>query len=65
MRNAHKVCSDQMKGRDHLDGLGINWRIILRCMLKTQCGREPCIHVAHDWDYLWALVNTEMNLWFV
>jgi hypothetical protein len=36
---------------------------MLKWVLRTQRGREPCIYLTHDWEYWWALVNMEINLW--
>jgi hypothetical protein len=33
MRNAFKLWSENLKGRDHLEDLGVEGRIILECIL--------------------------------
>jgi hypothetical protein len=37
MRIAHKIMGASLKKRDHLGGLGIGGRIILRWILRKQC----------------------------
>jgi hypothetical protein len=51
------------EGKNHLDSLCLNGSIILKWVLRTQRGSEPCIYLTHDWEYWWALVNMEINLW--
>jgi hypothetical protein len=36
MRNAYKVWSVNVKGRDHLGDIMVDWRIISKRMLKEQ-----------------------------
>jgi hypothetical protein len=43
------------KGGDHLEDLDIDGRIMLKWILNN-------IHVAHDRDHWWALVNMVMSL---
>jgi hypothetical protein len=61
MRNVYKIWLGSLKGTDHLEDLGINGRIILKCIL------QKCVlwMIALIWlrigTRLWALVNTVMN----
>jgi hypothetical protein len=34
MRQAHKILSENLKGRDHLGDLSVNWRILLKWILE-------------------------------
>jgi hypothetical protein len=34
IRNAHKIWSQILKGKDHLVDLGIDGRIILKCVIR-------------------------------
>jgi hypothetical protein len=45
-----KPCSEQLKAGDHLDGLGLKGRIILKCNLHAKHSREIWIHLAHNWN---------------
>jgi len=38
-RNAYKVLSEDLKGRDHSDDLGINGKTILECILGKLGGK--------------------------
>jgi hypothetical protein len=33
MRNAYEVLSENLKGRDHLENLGVDGKMILECIL--------------------------------
>jgi hypothetical protein len=37
-RNAYRVCWSNLRERDHLEGLGVDWRIILRWIRKIWNG---------------------------
>jgi hypothetical protein len=38
MRNAYKFWLENLKGRDHLEELRVDGRIILECMLESSLG---------------------------
>jgi hypothetical protein len=40
MRNAYKISSENLKGRDHLEDVGVDGKIILEWILRKQCGNE-------------------------
>jgi hypothetical protein len=48
-------------GRSLLGWLRHKWEDNIKNILNLQHGRELCIYLVQDWDYLWALVNTKMN----
>jgi hypothetical protein len=50
--------------RDHLDDLGVDGRIILKCMFKKWDGGNDWIDMAQDRDRWRAVVNAVMNLRF-
>ena len=50
--------------RDHLEDLGVDGRIILRCMFRKWDGDMYCIDLAKDGERWWANVNTVTNLRF-
>jgi hypothetical protein len=60
MRNTYRIYFGRTEGKYHFDRLDMNGREILKWIINTQCGREPSIHLAQDWDYGWAYVNMEM-----
>jgi hypothetical protein len=47
---------------DHLEGRGVDGRIILEWIFKKWHGGMECIGLAQDRDRWWALVNAVMNL---
>jgi hypothetical protein len=52
-----------LKGRDHLEDLGIDEKIILKLILREIIfGGVGWIRLAQDRDRLRVLVNTVMNL---
>jgi hypothetical protein len=62
MRYACRIQFCTTDGKYHFNGIGINGRKLLYHTLKTQHGRETCIHLSHDWDYRWPLTNMKINL---
>jgi hypothetical protein len=51
-----------LKGKNHVEDLGINGRIILELIVrKWGGGGVDCIHLAQGRDHWQALVNTAMN----
>jgi len=51
-----------MNSRQHLEDLGIDWKIILEWILGTQVGGCGLDAAGSDRDCWQALVNTVMNL---
>jgi hypothetical protein len=52
-----------LRKRDHLEDLGVDGRIILRCIIrKWEVGDMGWIDLTEDRDRWWALVNAVMNL---
>jgi hypothetical protein len=51
---------ENLKGRDHSDDLGADGRIILAWKMGWEV--VDWIHLAHERDRWWTLVNTIMNL---
>jgi hypothetical protein len=49
-------------GRDHLEDLGIDGRVILDDLRETEWERVDCIHLAQDRDQWRAVVNALMKL---
>jgi hypothetical protein len=54
-----RFCSKSLTGRDHLEDLGVDGRIILQCILKK--GMDLA-NLALDRGKWRTVVNTEMNL---
>jgi hypothetical protein len=53
-----------LKGRDHLENLGVNGRMILKRILKKTVWYDvDWIDLAQDKDNWWTLVNAVMNFW--
>jgi len=52
---------ESLKGRDQLEDLGIDGRIILKCR-TSGVGGVHCIHVAQDVVHWRASVNMAINL---
>jgi hypothetical protein len=48
--------------RDHLEDLGVYWRIILKWIFRKWGGGVGWIHLAQDRDRCPALVNDVINL---
>jgi hypothetical protein len=57
---------ETVKGRDHLEDLGVDGKIINTRMDLGETGLEGVdwMHLAQDKGHLWAVVNTIMNLRF-
>jgi hypothetical protein len=58
-----KFLSENLKGRDHSEELGVDGRIICIIMDLREIVWESVdwMHLAEDRDYCRALVNTVMN----
>jgi hypothetical protein len=54
---------DSLNGRDHSENLGADGRIILKLILRKECGR---VWTGLIWlrNRYWAFVNSVMNLRF-
>jgi hypothetical protein len=62
LRNATKFSSENLMGRDHLEELGIDGKIILEWILGKCGGNVDWIHLAQNRDQWQAVVDTIMNL---
>jgi hypothetical protein len=51
-----------LKEKDHLRYLGIDWGVIYMWMLRTVGRDDVCIHPAQNGVQRRAIVNTVMNL---
>jgi hypothetical protein len=60
-------CLENLKGRDHLEDLHIDGRIIIDWIgldpWETGWEGVEWMHLAQDRDQWWVLVNMVMNLW--
>jgi hypothetical protein len=54
--------SETLKGRDYLEDVDIDRRIILEKILDRGC-EVDWIHLAQERDQRWVLVNTVMKIW--
>jgi hypothetical protein len=63
VRNAYKILILNVKGRDHPEGVGVVWRIILKWILRKDIFHVgvDSMHLVQDRDKWQALVNTVMN----
>jgi hypothetical protein len=53
-----------VKGRDHLEDLGIRWEGNVRLDVReTGWDSVDWIHLTQDRNQWWALMNTVMNIW--
>jgi hypothetical protein len=55
--------SENLKGRDHSEDLGVDERLIIIDVRKIRLECVDWIHLAQDWDQWRTLVNTVMSLW--
>jgi hypothetical protein len=58
--NYTKFLSENLKGRNHLEDVGVTGKTILKWILKKY-GVE-WIHLAQDKDQMWDLTNMIINL---
>ena len=61
-RGAYRVLVGYLREGDHLEGLGVDGRTILKWIFKMWDGKAWWIDLAHNRDRWWALVNAVMNL---
>jgi len=61
MRNSCKILLENLKGRVHLEDLGVDGRIVLKWVLQ-ECGVRVWIGFIWLGVQLRTLVNTVMNL---
>jgi len=52
---------ENLRERDHLESLGVNGKIILKCIFRKWEGGMDWINLAEDRYRWWALVNVLMN----
>jgi hypothetical protein len=50
-----------LRERDHLEGIGVGGRIILKCLFNRWDGDTDWSYLAQDRDRWQALVNARMN----
>jgi hypothetical protein len=62
MRNSQFFLGN-LKGRDHLEVLGIDGRIILKLIFRVMVEGCGWINFAQDRDHWLAFVNMVMKLW--
>jgi hypothetical protein len=58
----YSVWVGKLEGRNHLEDLGIDGRIILKCIFENWDEGLDWIDLVQDRDRWWALVNKVMNL---
>jgi hypothetical protein len=63
-RGTHRVLVRRAQGKNHLENLGVDGRIILTWILNKLFGEAYRIDLAQDRNRWRALVNTIMNLRF-
>ena len=61
-RGVHRVLVGKPEGKNHLEGPGVNGRIILRRIFRTWAGGMGWINLARNRDGWLAFVYTVMNL---
>jgi hypothetical protein len=54
---------ENLKGRDHLEDIGIDGRIVLEWILRKQWEGVDCMYLAQDKDWWHTVVNAVMYLW--
>jgi hypothetical protein len=65
MRNAYNNVVGKHEGKNHLEELSIDGKMLLEKIFLNETGwGADWIHLAQDRDQWRALVNTEMNLEF-
>jgi hypothetical protein len=63
IRNTYKLLSENLKGRDHSEDLGVGGKILLQIVLREIRWKVvDWIHLAQDRDQWRTLVDTIMNL---
>jgi hypothetical protein len=61
-RGVYRVLVGNLRGRDHLEDLGVDGRILFKWVVKNWDGGMDWIYLAQDRDGWRALVNAVMNL---
>jgi hypothetical protein len=61
--STHGTDKEDLKGRDHLGGLGVDEMIILKTILSIKYDDLEWIRLVQDKNQLRALVNTVVELW--
>ena len=62
-RGAYRFLLGNLRERGHFEDLGIDGRIILKCILQKWDGGMYWIDLARDRDRWRAVVHAVMNLW--
>jgi hypothetical protein len=62
MRNVRTLLSENLKGRDHSEDLGVDGEIILEWVMGERGWGLDCMYLAQGRDQWRALVNTVMKL---
>jgi hypothetical protein len=62
-RGAARFWWGNLREKNHLEYLSVDWRIILKQIFKKWDGDMDWIDLAQDRNRWQAVVNTVMNLW--
>jgi hypothetical protein len=62
-RDAYRVLLGGPEGKNHLEDLGVDGRIILKLIFRKCDGSMDWINLSQDRDRWRALMNAVMNLW--
>jgi hypothetical protein len=61
-RDAFRVLVERTEGKNHLEDLGVEGRLILKHLQELGLGGVDWIDLAPDRNRWWAVVNAVMNL---